>query len=492
MARTPEPTRIVPPYGATISGTDHSLLSGLASDDHPQYHNDSRALSWLNTQVGTIVQAQDTALQDIADVAGQSNGDLFRWNGANWINYPDSNYSSSSHVHSHTALTNLAWTSSAHTGTINAIAGFDGTGVAAELLIGTDVQAWSTDLDTYAANPLTAAELGELQNIGATTISLTQWGYLGGMTTPPLEDGDIGSTVQAYDAALDVLSGLPFTANGEFLVGTGAGAAALESGDTARTSLGLGTGDTPSFTGVIASAGRVTLEAGWGNEWKYLGVQVATTWADTSGKFTIRGDSTIQMTPGLVNSAWFRVGGGMQLVESASAPSNVAGRGTFWVQNDVPNVAMFSDDAGTDHHLVLSAYHNEVTTADSTASAAKYSVFDDGNYGAYTSNENASRGITYSSTTGRFSFTNAGTYRISVSLSIDINTAADVTISAELSGVEKYTTDITVTSAGSPVNHAFEIILVVTAAQYVEVAVDSTTASLVICRAGCSIAISRV
>jgi len=49
------------------------------------------------------------------------------------------------------------------------------------LVIGTNVQAWDADLDTYAANPLDAAELGELQNIGATTISATQWGYLGAL-----------------------------------------------------------------------------------------------------------------------------------------------------------------------------------------------------------------------------------------------------------------------------------------------------------------------
>lgn len=45
--------------------------------------------------------------------------------------------------------------------------------------IGSDVQAWDADLDVYAANPLTAAQLGELQNIGTTTISPAQWGYVG-------------------------------------------------------------------------------------------------------------------------------------------------------------------------------------------------------------------------------------------------------------------------------------------------------------------------
>lgn len=47
------------------------------------------------------------------------------------------------------------------------------------LAIGTNVQAYSVNLTTYAANALDAAELGQLQNIGTTTISATQWGYLG-------------------------------------------------------------------------------------------------------------------------------------------------------------------------------------------------------------------------------------------------------------------------------------------------------------------------
>jgi len=58
------------------------------------------------------------------------------------------------------------------------------------LEIGTDVQAYSADLATYVANPLAATELAELQNIGATTISATQWGYLGGLASAPYESGD--------------------------------------------------------------------------------------------------------------------------------------------------------------------------------------------------------------------------------------------------------------------------------------------------------------
>jgi hypothetical protein len=49
------------------------------------------------------------------------------------------------------------------------------------LVIGTDVQAYSANLTTYASNALTSAELNQLQNIDTTTVSATQWGYLGAM-----------------------------------------------------------------------------------------------------------------------------------------------------------------------------------------------------------------------------------------------------------------------------------------------------------------------
>ena len=54
-----------------------------------------------------------------------------------------------------------------------------------------------------------------------------------------LGDSAIGSTVQAYDAGLDDISGLAVT-NGNFIVGDGANWVA-ESGSTARDSLGIGT-----------------------------------------------------------------------------------------------------------------------------------------------------------------------------------------------------------------------------------------------------------
>ncbi len=142
--------------------------------------------------------------------------------------------------------------------------------------IGTDVQAYSVELDTYVANPLTAAELGELQNIDSTTISAAQWGYLGGASAfggSLIDDADaaaarttlglaIGTDVQAFDAGLQSISGLTTSADqGIYTTGadtyatfslTSAGRALLDDADAAaqRTTLGVpGLATNNTFTG---------------------------------------------------------------------------------------------------------------------------------------------------------------------------------------------------------------------------------------------------
>lgn len=62
----------------------------------------------------------------------------------------------------------------------------------------------------------------------------------------------IGLDVQEWDEDLDDIAGLS-SADGNFIVGSASGWVA-ESGDTARTSLGLGTGDSPSFSGLTVDS----------------------------------------------------------------------------------------------------------------------------------------------------------------------------------------------------------------------------------------------
>jgi hypothetical protein len=62
---------------------------------------------------------------------------------------------------------------------------------------------------------------------------------------------EIGTDVQAYDAQLTDIAGLTPT-DSNFIVGDGTNFV-LESDNTARTSLGLGTGDSPTFTNISVS-----------------------------------------------------------------------------------------------------------------------------------------------------------------------------------------------------------------------------------------------
>lgn len=80
----------------------------------------------------------------------------------------------------------------------------------------------------------------------------------------------IGTDVQAYDAELTAIAGLAVT-DGNFIVGNGTTWVA-ESGDTARTSLGLGTANTPTFRDVAidSAAGsqrRVYFRTSGSNRW---------------------------------------------------------------------------------------------------------------------------------------------------------------------------------------------------------------------------------
>jgi hypothetical protein len=111
---------------------------------------------------------------------------------------------------------------------------------------------YATASDTYAVTDLTAAGRAILDDADAaaqrTTLGLgtaattasTDYATAAQGTTADsaLQPGDIGSTVQAYDADLTAIGGLAKT-DGNFIVGNGT-TWVVESGATARTSLGLG------------------------------------------------------------------------------------------------------------------------------------------------------------------------------------------------------------------------------------------------------------
>jgi len=113
----------------------------------------------------------------------------------------------------------------------------------AGLSTASDKMIYTSGSDTYAVSDLSsfARTILDDANAGAvrTTLGLV-----------------IGTNVQAYDAQLADVAGLA-VGDGNFIVGDGSNFV-VESANTARTSLGLGTGDSPQFTGLTLT-GNLTV-----------------------------------------------------------------------------------------------------------------------------------------------------------------------------------------------------------------------------------------
>jgi hypothetical protein len=109
-----------------------------------------------------------------------------------------------------------------------------------------DRVAYTTGVDTWAETPLTSFGRSIIDDADEATFKATV-------------NLEIGTDVQAYDAGLADIAGLAVT-DGNIIVGNGANWVA-ESGNTARTSLGLGTGDSPTFTAVTVGNTGLTVGA---------------------------------------------------------------------------------------------------------------------------------------------------------------------------------------------------------------------------------------
>ena len=196
----------------------------------------------------------------------------------------------------------------------------------------------------------------------------------------------IGTDVQAFDAQLADLAGLTPT-DSNIIVGDGSNFV-LESGATARTSLGLGTGDSPQFAGAtlsgalvmgdnkITGLGTPTADADASTK-KYvddqLGAQTQATAGDSgTGSFTVASDTfRVVGTSGVISTA--AAANGQITVDIADNPTltgNTIITGNLTVQGTtttVDSTTVQVQNAFTFEGATADAHETTLTVVDPTA-----------------------------------------------------------------------------------------------------------------------------
>jgi hypothetical protein len=91
-----------------------TALDGKASTSHS---HDIADVTGLQTALdGKSSTSHNHTVDSLSNVSisGKASGDLLRWNGSNWINYPDSNFAAASHSHTFASLTSKPTTLSGY------------------------------------------------------------------------------------------------------------------------------------------------------------------------------------------------------------------------------------------------------------------------------------------------------------------------------------------------------------------------------------------
>lgn len=126
---------------------------------------------------------------------------------------------------------------------------YDATGTAASIM--------STHLDNFAHGDISHANRTELDKLSDGDHDVINSGNPHNVTPTELSLV-IGTNVQAHGAGLDDLSALGAPASdGQFIVATGVGAFVYEKDNIARTSLGLGTSNSPEFIAITLNQGTI-------------------------------------------------------------------------------------------------------------------------------------------------------------------------------------------------------------------------------------------
>ena len=227
---------------ASFNGSANITITATVADDS---HNHTIA----NVDgLQTALDAKQASDADLTAIAGLSNadGNFIVGNGSTWV------AESGATARTSLGLGSLATKSAIVTGDIT-----DGTILEADLNATNSPTAGQ--ILSYASSGGGFTWVANTAAANNSTITLSPGagiGAIGNFTTNQSTNDTLTIGVDGVLQDLDTLGAA--ASDGQFIVATGAGAFAYESGNTVRTSMGLGTGDSPSFSGLTVN-GNLTV-----------------------------------------------------------------------------------------------------------------------------------------------------------------------------------------------------------------------------------------
>ena len=259
----------------TGDGSALDLGSTAAAINHYQNSGNNRVVtsvdaSTVNSEANltfdgsTLITAGTISASGNIDSDGSITGSAFIGDGSQLTNL------ASAAIITYTNSTNNRILTSVDSNTVNSEANltFDGS-----TLITTGVVSASGNIDSDGSITGSTGVSSSLGEFGSATITA---GTITGITDLTVADGGTGASTLTDGGVLlgsgtGAVTAMSVLSDGEVIVGDGSGDPVAESGATLRTSVGVGTGDSPQFTGielghasdttiVRASSGDITIE----------------------------------------------------------------------------------------------------------------------------------------------------------------------------------------------------------------------------------------
>lgn len=277
--------------------------------------------------IGHTHPASAGALNDLTDVTltSPTTGDVLRYNGTAWVNYPDSNYAAASHTHVKADITDFA-----HTHVIADV---------------TDVTATAGELNLLDLSGLTAG--WALIADSATTAS---WQAIPGGGPA---DGTTTNSMLRW-------SGSAWVEQAGIRLETGANAE-LWINNVADIITGFNDTSVPFAVGNKTSGGQfVSFDATGVIQGQNASAAASMQINPYGGSVSI-GDSSSPSASHIVNLNNYKVrvvNGSFEIAERTDDLNGTAGYGQFWVQNRVPNRPWFTDDANNKYPLAFAEWLN--------------------------------------------------------------------------------------------------------------------------------------